>query len=120
LRAGLLDIDYFKAFNDRHGHPAGDELLRGSARAWRDELRITDQLGRYGGDELILLLSGCALHSGRDLIGRLAGLTGGGQTCSAGIAEWDRQESGDDLVTRADVALLDAKQSGRNRVISAV
>lgn len=112
----MLDVDRFKHFNDRHGHLAGDELLKGSVRAWRGELRLADQVGRYGGDEFIVLLPGCQMEHGRALIERLRAATAAGQTCSCGIAEWDGSESPERLVGRADAALLQAKDRGRSRV----
>ena len=82
----MLDIDHFKRFNDREGHLAGDEVLKDSARSWRAELRVTDQLGRYGGDEFMALLPGCTVADGHRLVERLGSATAAGQTCSAGIA----------------------------------
>ena len=116
----MFDIDHFKRFNDREGHLAGDELLKDSSRAWRAELRLTDQLGRYGGDEFLALLPGCTLDDGRELVERLGAATAQGQSCSAGIAEWDGEESPEALVGRADEALLAAKQRGRNQIALAV
>jgi diguanylate cyclase (GGDEF)-like protein len=113
----MLDIDHFKNFNDREGHLAGDEVLKECARAWNAELRLTDQLGRYGGDEFMALLPGCTLDDGHLLVERLSAATAvAGQTCSAGIAEWDGEESWRALLRRADDALLAAKQRGRNQI----
>ena len=112
----MLDIDHFKRFNDREGHLAGDDVLRDSVRAWRAELRLTDQLGRYGGDEFMALLPGCTLEDGRQLVDRLGAATAHGQTCSAGIAQFDVEETPQALLGRADAALLEAKQRGRNQI----
>jgi diguanylate cyclase (GGDEF)-like protein len=115
----MLDVDHFKRFNDAHGHPAGDQLLRDAALAWRSELRLTDQLGRYGGDEFVLLLPGCTIENGRSLVERLSAVTAAGQTCSGGLASWNGEEDANELVSRADVALFEAKQLGRNQVATA-
>jgi GGDEF domain-containing protein len=55
----MLDLDHFKAYNDRHGHPAGDALLREAAKAWRIAIRETDFIARYGGEEFVVLLPAC-------------------------------------------------------------
>jgi diguanylate cyclase (GGDEF)-like protein len=116
LCVAMLDIDYFKEFNDVRGHVAGDEVLRDSALAWRGELRLADQLGRYGGDEFIALMPGCTLVDAREVVQRLSAATPRGLTCSVGIAAWDGSETVDGLVARADAALLAAKQRGRDQV----
>ena len=112
----ILDLDHFKHYNDSFGHLAGDRLLKETAAAWRDQLRAGDTLARVGGEEFGLLLlesdSGVAI----DVLGRLrAGVTHG-QTCSAGFATWTEGESGTDVMRRADAALYEAKEAGRDRV----
>ena len=115
LCLAMIDLDRFKAFNDRHGHQAGDRLLAATAAAWRPWLRATDTLARYGGEEFGLLLP----HSDEDgalgVVERLLGDVPLGQTASAGIAVWDGAESADRLLARADAALYAAKSSGRAR-----
>ena len=120
LCVAMLDLDGFKAYNDTHGHPAGDEALRECAAAWRAELRLTDFLGRYGGDEFMVLLPSCSLQSGERLVERLTVSTPCGLACSAGIAAWDGSETPGELLGRADRALLSAKSAGRSRVAAAV
>src|SRR5437763_1744785 len=56
LAVAVLDLDHFKAFNDTHGHPTGDLLLRNAVRAWREHLRAGDMLARYGGEEFVVVL----------------------------------------------------------------
>jgi diguanylate cyclase (GGDEF)-like protein len=110
----LLDLDGFKDFNDRNGHMAGDELLRGLAGAWRISLRASDLLGRFGGDEFIAMLPECGLPEGVEVVERLRQLAWGEVTCSAGLAV---SVAGDDvasLLGRADQALYDAKGKGRD------
>ena len=116
----LLDLDRFKAYNDANGHPAGDELLRRAAQAWRVRVRVVDTLARYGGEEFALLLPGCPPIDGRQVLERVRAATPDGQTVSAGIAEWDGEESAEALIQRADDALYEAKRAGRDRSVLAV
>lgn len=115
----LLDIDRFKAFNDSRGHLDGDRLLKEASAAWRAHLRPGDRLARYGGEEFAVLLPGCNEHCAAIVIERLRAAMPAGQTCSAGVAEWDGHETPAALLRRADAALYAAKQSGRDRSVSA-
>ena len=119
LSVAMLDLDYFKRFNDEFGHPAGDRLLKSAAAAWRDNLRAVDDLARYGGEEFCLVLPGASSDEAAELVERLRGVTPGGQTFSAGLATWDGEEPADALLARADGALYEAKRAGRDRVIPA-
>ncbi len=119
LTVAMVDLDYFKAYNDRLGHQAGDRLLREAAEVWQDALRETDMLARYGGEEFAVALPNCDQEAAAGLIERLREETPWGESCSAGLATWDRLESADQLVGRADLALYAAKQAGRNRAVSA-
>jgi diguanylate cyclase (GGDEF)-like protein/PAS domain S-box-containing protein len=111
----MLDLDRFKDFNDRHGHQAGDELLREAAASWRRGLRITDFIARYGGEEFAILLPGCPPGRAELVVERVRSATPSGQTCTAGIATWDGEESSESIVRRADQALYAAKEAGRDR-----
>jgi diguanylate cyclase (GGDEF)-like protein len=82
-------------------------------------LRVTDFIARYGGEEFVLVLADCPLGEAMAVIQRIRAVTPEGQTCSAGVAAWDGQESADELVGRADAALYEAKRSGRDRVVAA-
>ncbi len=119
MYVALLDLDHFKDFNDLHGHPAGDELLRRAARAWRGALRTADVLARYGGEEFAILLAGCSLEDALEILDRVRRATVGEQSISIGLARWDGQEHGDALVERADAALYEAKRTGRDRIVVA-
>jgi len=119
LCVAILDLDHFKAFNDTHGHPAGDALLAGAAVSWRRELRPTDILARYGGEEFAAVLPACSLEGAKVVVERIRAATPAGQTVSAGIAQWDGAEDGEALVTRADAALYAAKTAGRDRALAA-
>ncbi len=115
----LLDMDRFKHYNDRFGHLRGDVLLQRAAAAWRAALRTTDVLGRWGGEEFCVLLADCSPAGAEQLAERLRAAVPEGQTCSIGVACWDRQEDVPTLVRRADEALYAAKRDGRDRVVSA-
>ncbi len=127
----MIDIDHFKAFNDAAGHQAGDDCLRRVAQALQDSLhRAADLVARYGGEEFAVLLPECEEHQARRLAGvlraRIESLRhvhpaapGSIVTISIGVATQvpERNTSHVDLVSRADVALYEAKRGGRNRVV---
>jgi diguanylate cyclase (GGDEF)-like protein len=119
LCIGLADLDRFKNYNDDFGHQAGDRLLKQIAASWATELRTTDVLARYGGEEFALALAGCDIEDGRILVERLRAATPENQTCSVGLVTWDGKESAEKLFGRADKALYAAKESGRDRVVTA-
>jgi diguanylate cyclase (GGDEF)-like protein len=114
----MIDLDLFKAYNDRHGRQAGDRLLKEAAAAWRDELRPADMLGRYGGEEFVVLLHGCDEQTAQVVVERLRAATPGGLSCSAGIARRVPGETAAALVGRADAALHAAKRAGGDRSIT--
>ena len=119
LCLAIVDIDHFKAYNDTHGHLAGDAALRACAAAWDRELRGEDTILRYGGEEFLVVLPDCGPEDAAEIVERLRGATPDAQTCSAGLAVWKPGESVDDLVGRADKALYEAKETGRDRLVSA-
>jgi diguanylate cyclase (GGDEF)-like protein len=125
----MMDVDHFKCYNDTHGHPAGDEVLRTVARLLRQRVRSTDLPCRYGGEEFAVLLLDADKTSAaqvaeqiRDTIEqtRFAGeetQPGGSLTVSIGVASVPEDaKDGDELVKAADRALYRAKNDGRNRV----
>jgi diguanylate cyclase (GGDEF)-like protein len=112
----LLDLDHFKAFNDTHGHPQGDALLREVAVAWSSELREGDVLARYGGEEFALLLPGCSEADARAVAERLLAATPRGQTTSVGVASSAGRADAAAVLAAADEALYAAKRAGRARV----
>jgi diguanylate cyclase (GGDEF)-like protein len=117
LCVALLDLDHFKRFNDQHGHQGGDRLLKAATAAWRTRIRGTDLLARYGGEEFAVLLRDCGTSEAVQVLDNLRAVTPLGQSFSAGVAQWDGQESPERLVGRADVGLYEAKRAGRDRVI---
>ena len=119
LCLAIVDIDHFKSYNDTHGHLAGDEVLRSCAREWDGALRGEDTLVRFGGEEFLILLPDTEPEQAAEIVERLRQQTPMEQTCSAGLALWDRVESIDDLLRRADEALYLAKAGGRDQLAQA-
>jgi diguanylate cyclase (GGDEF)-like protein len=125
----LLDVDHFKSFNDTYGHQVGDEVLRTMGRILRQNIRQTDVVSRYGGEEFALIATETPLDLGIQLAERLRTsventplLVDGKEvsiTASFGVAEFPGDAEGfQDLVAKADSALYTAKELGRNRVMS--
>src|SRR6266700_338532 len=122
----MFDVDHFKRVNDTYGHDVGDQVLRGIAREAASARMI---VGRLGGEEFAVLLEGSSLEAGMQfaegLRAKMAALAFDTQqgkltlTCSFGVSEWKQGENIDRLLKRADAALYEAKESGRNRVVAA-
>ncbi|MCW2235696.1 diguanylate cyclase [Azospirillum canadense] len=130
LSVFLLDLDHFKAVNDGYGHAAGDEVLRVAVSRAREALRTSDQIARFGGEEFAILLPETDLAGAHVVAERVRAAIAGAPvavegravpiTGSLGVAEWDGAEpSIEQTLRRADTALYDAKQAGRNRVCAA-
>jgi diguanylate cyclase (GGDEF)-like protein/PAS domain S-box-containing protein len=117
VSVAMLDLDFFKRYNDEHGHLAGDRLLRAAAAAWQGTLRATDVLARWGGEEFALLLPGCDGPGAAILINRLRGMLPDGVTFSAGVSTSDGTTPPRTLIDAADQALYQAKADGRDRVV---
>jgi diguanylate cyclase (GGDEF)-like protein len=114
----MLDMDHFKAYNDEHGHQAGDRLLRTAAAAWTAALRENDTIARYGGEEFAAILPNCTLAAGFAVAEQLRRVLPSGVTCSAGVAALTDGASSTDLIGRADRALYEAKRTGRNLTLT--
>lgn len=124
----MFDIDLFKRINDTYGHQVGDEVLRHVARVVRNQLRESDVLSRYGGDEFVLLLPNSDEREAAAVLRRIhrkirsskylvEGKSPIDVTISAGIASWQPgMESPTQLIRSADEALYSAKGAGRNRM----
>jgi len=122
----LLDLDNFKQVNDNFGHHAGDEVLLAVADAMRCTLRASDNLFRFGGDEFAVLLTAEDAQSAELVAHRLVKAISQHHICvkfgvsaSAGLASHQAEETTQTLFNRADSALYDAKQSGKNAVRTA-
>jgi len=124
----LLDIDFFKQVNDRYGHAAGDAVLRSFSNTARACLRANDVLARWGGEEFLLLLPDAAPEDARSVLERMAervhdmkvaGLQERRISFSAGLATRRAGEPFADAIHRADKALYQAKEAGRDRIVLA-
>ncbi len=126
VSAIIFDIDYFKRINDRHGHLAGDMVIREVAERIRGSLRSTDVVCRWGGEEFLALVSGCSRDDALKLAEKVRAAlsdrlviyqeTDIAVSLSAGVASYRAGEDCDTLLNRADSALYRAKAFGRNRV----
>jgi diguanylate cyclase (GGDEF)-like protein len=123
----ILDIDHFKQVNDRFGHQAGDFVLGELAELADQSIRSTDLLGRYGGEEFIMILPEADLESAQAVAERLRQKIEKHKfvfdeqtiqiTISIGVSSWTNPDTElDDLISRADRSLYAAKHAGRNRV----
>ncbi|WP_114971038.1 diguanylate cyclase [Rhodoferax ferrireducens] len=130
LAVAMIDIDHFKAVNDKYGHPMGDQVIRSLAWILKQRLRKTDLVGRYGGEEFLVILPGSSADQAferLDLIRRdfsliqyALGDTWFDATFSAGVSQLSVPANAEALIKEADEALYDAKNSGRNCVITRV
>jgi diguanylate cyclase (GGDEF)-like protein len=122
----LLDLDDFKLMNDRHGHPAGDAMLRGVTAALVGEFRAFDRVARYGGDEFVVILPNADLAAATAAASRAlmclraVAVEGAlGVSASVGAAQWRSPMTTDELLAACDEALLRAKRQGKGRVTPA-
>ena len=124
----MIDLDYFKRINDQFGHPAGDEALRTFAISIFANIRTIDKLGRYGGEEFVVVMPDTTIDQAVRTLDRLrliiaeldwAAISENMQlTMSAGVCAARQDASADDILARADRALYRAKDAGRNRVVA--
>ena len=125
-----LDVDDFKAINDRYGHLGGDKVLSAVGYALKQECRAPDLVGRIGGEEFAVLLRHSSVNAAIGVAERMRGrvldtaisiddANGVSVTASFGVAEHCSGDSCESLLARADAALYEAKRSGRNRVVAA-
>jgi diguanylate cyclase (GGDEF)-like protein len=122
----MLDLDHFKTVNDTWGHSQGDIVIRTLANLLRNRLRETDMIGRYGGEEFLVVLPECDVSAAKDLIRGIgesfselsfvAGESSFQVTFSAGIAEINDFTNGEDALNAADQALYERKRGGRDGV----
>jgi len=128
----LIDVDHFKNYNDKNGHPAGDTLLKRLAEMFHEQLRAVDLIARYGGEEFVIMLLDTELRGARVAAEKVRKAVerekfphqesqpGGSLTISLGVATYpDHANSPPEVVEAADRALYEAKGGGRNRVVVA-
>jgi two-component system cell cycle response regulator len=125
--AVMVDLDHFKQVNDSFGHPRGDLVLQEVAKRMKASIRSFDSIGRYGGEEFLVLLNRIEPSQGVAIAERMREHVGATpieldgetipMTISAGIARAHSDEPETELIRRADEALYGAKQAGRNRVV---
>ena len=125
LSISMLDIDHFKGINDSYGHAVGDQVLLQLANMLREGIRESDMVGRYGGEEFLILLPNTKLKKAAELAVRLCQYVKGTDidvgnktnlTVSVGVAEYKHgEETWQKLLSRADMALYEAKNTGRDR-----
>lgn len=124
----FIDIDRFKSINDTYGHPIGDLVLQGLAYLLQANLRATDLIARFGGEEFVVVLPGTSAADAKKTIEGILRLTHQGPvaqnegqsfhiTFSAGVSEWRPDLTLSEWIRRADDAMYEAKQNGRNRVM---
>lgn len=126
VSVAMLDIDHFKKVNDVYGHLTGDQVISSLANLLRQQLRKTDLIGRYGGEEFLLVLPDCQLDKAtlvinqlREAFARIPFISDGQTfhcTFSAGIASGSASQAVDVVIDFADQALYQAKAAGRNQV----
>jgi diguanylate cyclase (GGDEF)-like protein len=125
----LLDVDHFKKINDNYGHPVGDKVLREIARRIKKAVRVYDRVGRFGGDELLVIINNCGQDEARVVAERIRSGIGTEHfrvarqalevTVSLGVVSTDthRESSSSQLIQFSDQALYQAKRLGRNATV---
>jgi len=120
----FFDVDHFKQINDRFGHNLGDEALKDLSRLVLENLRETDIFGRWGGEEFVIVLTKTSLHEAEKVAEKLRSMISqnefqhGSMSCSFGVSQYDGSENIESLIARTDALLYEAKEKGRNRVVS--
>ncbi len=121
----MVDIDYFKKINDRYGHIAGDAILKDVSRLLFENVREIDFVGRWGGEEFMIILPETAIDNTKAIAEKLRVQLHKNEfslnepvTASFGVTQYKPEESLDAFVQRADNLLYDAKEEGRNKVVA--
>jgi two-component system cell cycle response regulator len=129
LSLAVIDIDRFKFINDTYGHPLGDQVLQGLAYIIKENLRKSDLLARYGGEEFIVLMHNTDELTARGLLMKVLEVVRGTVlarmdekeifiTFSCGVLNWSSELTADEWLQQTDDLLYEAKQQGRNRIVS--
>lgn len=116
----LIDIDHFKQINDQFGHQKGDDVLREVTKCVRDNIRSFDKFGRWGGEEFLIICPRTSLDGAQILAEKLRSAIASNLalTASFGVTAFKAKDSLDSMLLRADRALYEAKENGRNQVVS--
>lgn len=121
----MFDIDYFKKINDLHGHQAGDYVLKTVAKVVKENIRVTDHFGRWGGEEFIILLPETSLENAKSMAEKIRTLIESysfqyinNLTISCGVAEFIEEDTVDRLIKVVDDSLYLAKRQGRNKTVA--
>jgi diguanylate cyclase (GGDEF)-like protein len=127
LSVAFLDLDHFKRINDTYGHLAGDRTLQLFAKRALEAIRVTDRLGRYGGEEFLVILVGTPLRDANKTLERIRECIACSDwsvidptlrvTITIGATEFMAGETVEELISRADLALYLGKEAGRDRVV---
>jgi diguanylate cyclase (GGDEF)-like protein len=127
LSIAMVDIDHFKRINDERGHDAGDTVLASLAGVLNEAVRMPDKVGRYGGEEFLIVLPHTTLAAARQIAGRMCKTVSERKfrhkeqqievTISLGLTQFRKGEDLTQLLARVDKALYEAKRGGRNRVV---
>jgi len=130
LSLSMLDIDHFKKINDTYGHMAGDEVLKEVTKRIGKAIRIYDFIGRFGGEEFVIVLPGVKESDACITFERIRSVIADEKisvkgsdiytTVSQGVMTWDGRTNADELIELIDKALYQAKENGRNRVEKAL
>ena len=119
----LIDLDDFKHVNDSYGHAVGDEVLKDVSSILRDNVRVTDTVGRWGGEEFLIVCKNTDIHGVKETAEKLRKLINSHQfpeirkmTASIGVAQCGEEESIKDYFVRIDAALYRAKENGKDRI----
>jgi len=120
----LLDVDNFKSINDEYGHDMGDKVLKGIAHLLKENTRNIDTVGRIGGEEFVIICPGTDVIGGKIVAEKIRGLVEELQvsvlpkiSISVGVAVFRGDENPEELLKKADIALYEAKRSGKNKVV---
>ena len=129
LSIAIMDLDWFKSVNDRFGHQAGDEVLKKFPDIVQSIMRSSDKLGRYGGEEFMLILPDATEAAALAIVNRLCMAVAAGEwrrispelsiTLSGGVSTCRPGDTVEAIIHRADTALYQAKTEGRNRALAA-